>query len=200
MRGWIYDKALLPLTVGWYREVLTRLPTDAKLLDIGIGTAGALSKNADLVTSKGLHVVGVDIDPAYVKRARKAVTKAGIHERVDVKHVSIYDFTETGFHAAYFSASFMIMPDPLHALRHVMSLLRPDGRVYFTQTFEEKPSVFLEKTKPLLKKLTTIEFGQVTYERDFMETVNAAGLQLVEHTTLNQNKRRSGRLIVGRPQ
>lgn len=76
-------------------------------------------------------------------------------------HQSIYDFAESGFDAAYFSGSFMLMPDPAQALRHVLSLLKPGSRIYFTQTFEKRRAVLLEYTKPLFQYVTTIDFGQV---------------------------------------
>lgn len=199
MRAWIYDAALLPLTARWYREVIDRLPDESRMLDVGIGTAGALVRNADLVKSKQMHVVGVDIDADYISRAKKAVEKASLTEQVEVRHQSIYDYGETGFDAVYFSASFMLMPDPPAVLQHVMSLLTPEGRVFFTQTFEEQKNPFMERAKPLLHKITSIHFGQVTYEQDFLDTVEGAGLDVLEHVRLGGSKRRSSRLIVGRP-
>jgi hypothetical protein len=60
----------------------------------------------------------------------------------------------------------MIMPDPVKALTHVSSLLKPNGTIYVTQTFEKKKNFILEVLKPLLKYILTIDFGQVTYEAD----------------------------------
>jgi len=49
VRAWIYDRAILPLTASWYAEVLGRVPERARLLDVGIGTGGALVAHAELV-------------------------------------------------------------------------------------------------------------------------------------------------------
>ena len=46
------------------------------------------------------------------------------------------------------SAPVHAVPDPPAALRHVRSLLVPDGRIYFTQTFEHSPSRAVETLKP----------------------------------------------------
>lgn len=199
MRGLIYDAAILPLTTRWYAEVLDRLPRGARLLDVGIGTGGALAKNADRVQAKDLKVVGVDIDDDYVKRSRKNLAKAGLDDRVEVVLQSIYDHRGGPYDAAYFSASFMLMPDPPAVLRHVVGLLKPEGRVYFTQTFQDRPSALLEKAKPLLKAVTTIEFGKVTYEDDFRDTVEAGGLRLEDLVTMERSGSRSYRLAVGVP-
>jgi ubiquinone/menaquinone biosynthesis C-methylase UbiE len=199
MRGLIYDAAILRLTTKWYAEVLDRIDAGSLLLDVGIGTGGALANNADTVVRKDVRVVGVDIDRDYVERARKRLDKAGLQDRVEVRLESIHDHHGGPYDAAYFSASFMLMPDPPAVLRHVLELLRPGGRVYFTQTFQDRKSTVLEKAKPLLGKVTTIEFGRVTYEPDFRETVAAGGLELLELTTMATSGARSYRLAVGVP-
>lgn len=199
MRAWIYDNTFRKVTDSWYATVLGRLAPGSLLLDVGIGTAGALARSASIVLEKDLHVVGVDIDADYLRRARKNVDKAGIADRVRLHQVSIFDFHERGFDAAYFSASFMLMPDPAGVLRHITTLLAPEGRVFFTQTFEEKRSPIVEKVKPLLHRVTTIQFGQVTYEPEFMATVAAAGHEVVDHVRLSGSRLRSARLVVSKP-
>ena len=200
VRGWIYDTAIKRLTSGWYREVLQRLPPGARMLDVGIGTAGALLDNRDLVRKKRLSITGVDIDRDYVGRARKRVFKTDMVEHVDVLLESVYDHAGGPYDAVYFAASFMLMPDPARALRHVSTLLAPESRVYFTQTFEEKPSKWVEKTKPSLKKGTTIDFGTVTYEQQFLDVLDQANVEVVELTTMGRQGRRTFRLAVTRPE
>ena len=199
VRGWIYDTTIKPLTGKWYREVLVRLPDGARLLDVGIGTAGALLENVELVREKKLRITGVDIDRDYVKRAQTQVYKKDLVDNVTVLLESVYDHTAGPYDAVYFAASFMLMPDPVDALMHVNTLLAPDARVYFTQTFEDRKSFLAEKAKPLLKAVTTIDFGQVTYEKDFLSVVEAGGLDVVELTTMGKRGRRSFKLAVTAP-
>jgi ubiquinone/menaquinone biosynthesis C-methylase UbiE len=199
VRAWIYDKAILGLTTRWYAEVLDRLPAGAHLLDVGIGTGGALAKNAATLRDKRIEVTGVDIDPDYVKKARKRLGDAGLADQVDVQLQSIYDHQGGPYDAVYFSASFMLLPDPAGALRHVQELLSPAGRVFFTQTFQDKPSKVMEKVKPMLKKATTIDFGRVTYEQDFRTMVADGGMQLTELSVMGRRGPRSYRLAVGVP-
>jgi len=199
VRAWIYDKAILGLTTRWYGEVLERLPQGAHLLDVGIGTGGALAKNAELLRAGDVRVTGVDIDPDYVKRARKRMEKAGLSDRVDVLLESIYDHQGGPYDAIYFSASFMLLPEPAVALQHVQGLLSPRGRIYFTQTFQDKESKVMEKVKPMLKAATTIDFGRVTYESDFRDVVAAGGVRLTELSVMGRKGTRSYRLAVGVP-
>ena len=186
MRAWIYDRAFLGLTVGWYREVLRRLPRGARMLDVGIGTGGALVRNADLVKERNLHIVGVDIDTVYLRRCRKLVAEAGLARHVVPTFQSVYDHRGGPYDAVYFSASFMLLPDPVEALRHVVQLLAPNGRVYFTQTIHARRAPVMEKLKPMLHRLTTIHFGRVTYEHELVDVVRRAGLHLDEWHTLGR--------------
>lgn len=197
LRAWIYDRALRPLTKGWYGEVFARLEPGARLLDVGIGTGGSLCANANAVRERDLHIVGVDIDPDYVRQARRHVQRAGLSDRVTVHLESIYDFDQVGFDAAYFSASFMLMPDPEGALKHVLGLLEPHGVVFFTQTFQERRSLLAEKVKPMLRSLTTVDFGDVTYEEDFLEMVEGVGLKVTTNETLGRRSNMCFRLVAG---
>ena len=45
-------------------------------------------------------------------------------------------------------------------------MLKPTGVVYCTQTLATQRSAVMEIIKPLLKFVTTIDFGHVQYERD----------------------------------
>lgn len=199
MRAWIYDKAIGPLTGKWYSCVLDHIGENSHLLDVGIGTGGALVENASAVRAKGLHITGVDIDRDYVKRAQLAMYKNDLVDNVDVILESVYDHQGGPYDAVYFSASFMLMPDPAQALEHVSSLLKPGGRIFFTQTFQDKRSKFAERAKPLLKKLTTIEFGTVTYQEDFLAVLEAGDQEVLELSTMGQQGSRSYRLAITKP-
>lgn len=52
--------------------------------------------------------------------------------------------------------SLMLMPDRVQALRHVYSLLKPDGFIIVTQTFEGAENRLLELIKPLLYYIISV--------------------------------------------
>lgn len=199
MRAALYDLAIVPLTASWYEAVLTRLPRGCRLLDVGIGTGGALLTQADRVAAQDLHVTGVDIDADYVARCARQVARRGLSQHVTARVESIYDHQGGPYDAAYFSGSFMLLPDPPAAVRHVVSLLSPGGRLWFTQTFEHERSPFLERMKPLLRRLTTIDFGRVTYEDEFRRALDAGGVAIDERIVLHAGARRSALLLGARP-
>lgn len=199
IRSFVYDTLILRLTSRWYAEVLRRVPEGAALLDVGIGTAGALLANAERVEQKRLRVVGIDIDADYVARARRRLADSALADRAEVRLESVYDHRGGPYDAVYFSGSFMLLPEPERALRHCGALLTPGGRIYFTQTVQKRPARSMEVLKPMLKRLTSIDFGRVTYEDDFRAQIRAAGLELEEFTVLADHGGRASCLAVARP-
>ncbi|MFD1529764.1 class I SAM-dependent methyltransferase [Pseudonocardia aurantiaca] len=199
LRGWLYDRLVSGMTAEWYRQVLQRLPDGARLLDVGIGTGAALVCCADLVRAKRLDVVGLDIDPDYLARCRVGMAGAGLTGHVRPQLGSVYDHDGGPYDAAYFSASLMLLPDPVGAIKHVAGLLAPGGRVFSTQTFHHRRSALLEWAKPLAKHITTIQFGRVTYEDEFRGAFTDAGVDLEELTTMRSTRYSSYRLAVAKP-
>jgi 2-polyprenyl-3-methyl-5-hydroxy-6-metoxy-1,4-benzoquinol methylase len=199
IRSLIYDTLILRLTSRWYTEVLKRVPEGAALLDVGMGTAGALLANADLVKRKCLRVTGIDIDADYVERARRRLRDSPLRDRAEVRLESVYDHHGGPYDAVYFSGSFMLLPEPEQALRHCGALLTPRGRIFFTQTIQMQRARWVELLKPILKQVTSIDFGRVTYEDEFRAQIRAAGLELEEFTTLARHGSRASCIAVARP-
>jgi SAM-dependent methyltransferase len=198
LRAWVYDRFIAGMTAAWYQQVLARLPDGARLLDVGIGTGAALARCADVVRAKELAVVGLDIDRDYLARCRTEVGRAGLAGQVSPVLGSVYDHQGGPYDAVYFSASLMLLPDPVAAIAHVASLLAPGGRLFSTQTFHHRRSPLLERAKPLAQHVTTIHFGRVTYEDEFRKAFADAGVELEELITMSSTRRSSYRLAVAR--
>lgn len=81
-----------------------------------------------------------------------------------------------------FSSSFMIMPDRIRALKIAKDRLCKGGSIFFLLTLEPyknyKTAIF-EKVKPYLKYITTIDFGNITYEKDFELMLRDEGLRII---------------------
>jgi SAM-dependent methyltransferase len=197
VRGWVYDRFVSGMTAQWYREVLGRLPEHARVLDVGIGTGAALARCADLVVAKDLRIVGLDIDPDYLRRCARNLAEAGLSERVGVRPTSVYHHHGGPYDAVYFSASLMLLPDPVAAIAHTAAQLAPGGLVFATQTFQHRRSPVVERIKPLVRHVTTIQFGRVTYEDEFRRSFADAGVDIVEMYTMRATRQSSYRLAVG---
>ena len=200
MRAFIYDAMMVRLTTAWYKAVLERLTVGARVLDVGIGTGSALLKNRELVVERDLRIVGLDINQHYVEKCRNNIARSGLEDRIGVRLESIDEhYSSQPYDAVYFSASFMLMGNPKASLQHVSQLLNLDGRIYFTQTFQDRPSAWFEYIKPRLRLATTIDFGQVTYEQDFQRVMSEANIDLTTLETLSRSSSRSTRLAIGKP-
>ena len=196
IRAVVYNLMIVDLTKHWYKAVLDRLPHGARLIDVGTGTGRALASNADTLRKKDISTVCIDYDIDYVKACTAELTRTNLLDRCKVVHTSVYDYLSPNgdlLDAAYFSGSLMLMPDPVRALTHVSSLLKPGFKIYCTQTFEHRPSQWIHVLKTALSKVTTIDFGSVTYEEEFYKTAQAANLTVEEDSFLMGTKRSDAR-------
>ncbi len=194
MRGLVYDRLMLATTSRWYRAVLARLPEHATVLDVGVGTGGALFGQRALIEGRDLHITGIDIDHDYVRRALRRLWRMRMTEHVEVLEEDLAQH-QGSYDAIYFAASFMLFPDPAGALAHARRLLKPGGSIWFTQTFQERVSPVLEHLKPRLRRVTGIDFGRVTYAGDFFAALANAGLQVTVHEVLRGGRWFSSRVI-----
>ncbi|KAL3821965.1 hypothetical protein ACHAXA_004453 [Cyclostephanos tholiformis] len=201
----VYDTVILRLTEKWYRAVLQKLDDGSILLDVGVGTGGALLRCVDLIESKNLKVIGIDIDAAYVEAGNASIRGAHLSDRITIDKVDVYEGKQKILDlamnlgatvnsngqfvdAVYFSGSFSLLPDPVKALQLVSSFVKGNGaRVYITQTYQRKTPFFLPYVKPLLKYATTIDFGKLVKEEDVLQTFKESGLEILEHDVIPES-------------
>lgn len=189
----IYDLVIVKMTSVWYREVLQRCEPHWRVLDVGIGTGTSLITQRQLLIERDLHVVGVDIDEAYVRHCQESLKKNDLHPRCQCHCRSIFDpqlnvfLGSASFDAVYFSGSIALMPQPDVALQVAASLLKPQGKIFVTQTFQRKGFPLLGFFKPLLRYLTTIDFGQLTYEHQVDQIIEKSGLKLIEKSVIKNS-------------
>ena len=104
--------------------------------------------------------------------------------RVEIHNCDFYDIKQVvgsrKFSTIFFSFSFMLMPDHIKALMLSSSILEKDGRICFLMTLNKKGFPLLEKIKPLIKRITNVDFGKVVYEREFDEVLGIANLETVK--------------------
>ena len=65
--GHIYNFFIVDMTKDWYKEFFKHMLYNAEILDVGIGTAAALTKNVDMIKQKNLKIVGIDYDKSYIE-------------------------------------------------------------------------------------------------------------------------------------
>ena len=176
----IYDSLIVDMTEKWYRAVLSKLEDGSTVLDVGIGTAGALLRCSDLVESKNLKIIGIDYNAFYIQSAKESIKEVNLSDRITVYELDLYNeekvralLKESSVDAVYFSGSFSLLPNPDGALTSILSLLKKDGKVYITQTYQKRSPPFLGLVKPLIKYLTTIDFGRLIKVDEIAEFFDA---------------------------
>jgi ubiquinone/menaquinone biosynthesis C-methylase UbiE len=185
----IYDVIIVKMTEKWYAEVISRLAPKSRVLDVGIGTGSALARNAKAIADKDLRFVGVDYEDAYVKKCARVMKQHALSDSVSAVCASVYDarleeYVGREFDAVYFSGSISLMPDPVGALHASAKLLKPNGRIYVTQTFQRRGTAVFARIKPLLKYVTTIDFGKLTYETEFDALCRQSGMKVLEKSLI----------------
>ena len=110
---------------------------------------------------------------------------------------------EEPFDTVYFSGSISLMPDPAEALRVCAKLLRPkSGRIVITQTFQNRSMFCFHRIKPLLKYITTIDFGQLVFHHEIQKVIEQADMNIVEDNPIRDsidNMWQTARMIVLKP-
>jgi SAM-dependent methyltransferase len=107
----------------------------AAVLDVGCGPATDTLTLAALVGPRG-HVAGVDQDGAMVEEADRRAAAAGLAGRVEHRQgdATALPFPDGHFDAARSERLFMHLPDPEGALREMVRVTRPGGRVVVMDT------------------------------------------------------------------
>ena len=149
---------------------------------------------------KKLHITGIDYNSMYVDKANAEIRNYNLENLVRVECMSVYDrdailnllnSAETAttskrdkFDSAYFSGSISLMPDPVDAILSVATVVKPQGKIYITQTFQKQSAVgnFIARfVKPYIKLFTTIDFGKLVTTSEILQIYNRTGLKLLEH-------------------
>jgi SAM-dependent methyltransferase len=118
------DAAVRDAWAGWLRAWLPPAPSD--VLDLGCGT-GSL---ALLAVEAGHRVLGVDLSPRMVERARAKLGETATVLAGDAAEPPVGD---RRFDVVLVRHVVWTLPDPHAALRRWVSLLRPGGRLVLVE-------------------------------------------------------------------
>jgi arsenite methyltransferase len=111
---------------------LAALPPGAQVLDIATGTGLAAIAAAQHVGPTG-RVLGVDLAPELLERARQKVAAAGLHH-VEFREgdAERLDLGDQRFDVVLCASALFFVPDMLAALREWYHVLKPGGQVGFS--------------------------------------------------------------------
>jgi ubiquinone/menaquinone biosynthesis C-methylase UbiE len=183
IKNQLYALIIDDVTHYCYGNCLPYFPQNSSILDVGIGNGIMMKKFHPLIREKGLHIVGIDINRSYLNQCNGLIETYQLENQIEIFHapVETYEPPSRGcFDFVLFSMSFMLFADQRMVLDRIKHWLRPGGEIVFFQTIFRERLKILEFIKPKLKYLTTIDFGQVTYEDDFFNLLGEKELSVVE--------------------
>jgi SAM-dependent methyltransferase len=122
------------LTADEYRAWLTwlELSPEAQALEVGCGSGGPA---LFLAQETGARVTGIDVDAHGVKRANRMARELGMAERTQFQQADASQplpFADGSFDAIVCIDAINHLPDRLTVLHEWRRLLKPDGRLLFT--------------------------------------------------------------------
>jgi ubiquinone/menaquinone biosynthesis C-methylase UbiE len=171
-----YDLLDLPFEYGRYRKIRPQLfaGLSGVILDAGVGTG----RNFPFYPP-GAKMVGIDLSPAMLARARRRLPATAAEVELREMDVTRIDLPDRHFDAAVATFLFCVLPDELQvpALRELARVTKPGGIIRL-----------LEYTRPqgaVRRAMTTLWEPWVRwaygagFDRRTEQHVPRAGLQLV---------------------
>ncbi len=140
-RRWapVYDNTFGRITTEGRRQAVEYVNlSSGKVLELGVGTGLSLSNY-----KPDLEIVGIDISPDMLERARERVAAdglenvAGLHEM----DAAALDFPDASFDTVVAMYVMTVVPDPVAVMREVSRVCKPGGQVLLLNHFSEESGV-----------------------------------------------------------
>lgn len=177
----LYDLLDLPFEYGRYRPIRREMfaGVSGKLLDAGVGTG----RNFPFYPS-GSEVVGIDLSPAMLARARQRKEALGTPVDLHQMNVTAMSFDDDSFDAVISTFLFCVLDNDLQlpALQELRRVCRPGGTIHILEyAISEIPlrRTIMKIWAPWVRRAYGAEF-----DRNTEQYLDAAGLELVDRRFL----------------
>jgi alpha-N-acetylglucosaminidase len=183
MKNYFYNLVIRDVNQHCYDNCLNYISRQAAVLDVGVGNGIMLKNFHSLIKSKELKITGIDINRYYLNHCQSLIEKYGLDQNIEIHCTPVEKYEprcRECFDFILFSMSFMLFTDPCRVLETAKDWLKPGGEIIFFQTIYKDEFRLMEFIKPRLKYITTVDFGRVTYEKEFLETLKAHHMEVVE--------------------
>lgn len=166
-----------------------------RILDVGSGLGGPAVRLAEA----GANVVGVDASAVLVRDATEWSRQSSAAERVHFEQADVMQelpFSAGDFDGALVIESFVHMADRTAALREIGRVLRPGGRLVFTDFYEREPFTGerLEKIEAFQQAMLNSPFPRL---EAYLPMLDAAGMYLTSYVDLTDRVHRYYQVLLG---
>jgi ubiquinone/menaquinone biosynthesis C-methylase UbiE len=143
-----------------------------KVLDVGTGTG----KNLPYYPA-GVELVGIDISPKMLAKAKTRAEKLGLDVDLQVMDVENLQFPDSTFDFIVVTFVFCSVSDPIKGLRELARVVRDDGTILLLEHVRSENRV-LGKIMDWLNPEARALFGP-NINRRTVENIKRAGLEVV---------------------
>ena len=185
-----YERALAPIKRRLFSQLFAALPSeDAVVVELGLGTFPNAAYYAEALAAakpngaagRGLDVVGVDPNDAMRPYARAAFAESGLPDaklggstlRVVNGVAEAIPLADSSADAVVCTLTLCSVVDPAAALREVVRVLRPRGRLLFLEHVLSETDAFLAAQQKALTPLQVTAADGCHLDRRTLESVKA---------------------------
>lgn len=166
-----YDVLEAPLErlrfAGWRKRLRNRIAGPAAV-EVGVGTG----KNFPYYPS-GVQVVGIDLSPHMLMRARRKASKLDLNVDLREMDVQSLDFPDHCFDTVFATFVFCSVPDPVAGLRELRRICKPSGRLLLIEHMRPE-NIVLGLIFDVLNPMVVRMMG-ANINRRTMDNIRSAG-------------------------
>jgi len=140
-RRWapVYDNTFGRVTTEGRRQAVQMVNTRrGRVLELGVGTGLSLADYA-----RHLDIVGIDISPDMLERARQKVAAEGLDNVSGLYEMdaATLEFPDNTFDTVVAMYVMTVVPDPVAVMREITRVCKPGGEVMLLNHFSEESGV-----------------------------------------------------------
>jgi len=169
---------------GLYREIAEKLPLEkaGRVLDIGTGTGLQLQAIHELRPTVELY--GLDLSPAAIKAARKALS--GLEPNLRIADIADSSYPDNFFDVVTCNASMSYWDKPLESFNEIYRILRQGGQAVLFEPHQEiDVEVALDSIRENMSEVGPLRrWGAVQLNRFGLERGDRVGMKLYSQREL----------------
>ncbi len=157
----------------WRPRLLGRVPSDSRVLEVGVGTGENIPWHPPDVS-----VTAVDFSPTMLAQAVPESRQHDPSPELALMDAQALGFADESFDAAVATCVFCSVPDPIRGLREVRCVLRPGGQLLLLEHVRSGLPVVgrvMDLCNPVV-----VGMQGVNINRNTVENVRRAGFQILE--------------------
>ncbi|HEY5527020.1 MAG TPA: methyltransferase domain-containing protein [Candidatus Anoxymicrobiaceae bacterium] len=172
--AWRYDFLESPMEKMFFSKLRKEMLVGVrgKVLDVGIGTGKNLS-----YYPTGVELIGIDISPKMLEKARRRADTLGSEVDLRVMDVENLEFADSTFDFIVVTFVFCSATDPVKGLRELARVVKDDGTILLLEHVRSENEV-IGKLMDWLNPIARWLFGP-NINRQTLANVEAAGLEVV---------------------